>query len=356
MSAGNGKQVLFALLVTIGSSLGLAGCSAADSDPDSEELTEDANVRSEGVTGSFPVGTELVASANVNLRSGPSTDASILRVVPSGSKVTVEATSPSGDFYKVKHNGVVGWSSGKYYTMSGGPAGSVPVGTELTATGNVNLRSGPSTDDAILTVVPQGGKVTVEQAAPENGYFKVNYNDTVGWSSGKYYGQGGDVGGGGSTLQEAAITRGKSVVGFSYWWGHGRWLDSGPTAGNKGSCSGSCPNCSHSGSYGADCSGFVAKAWEAPASNDDITVDSHPYSTASFNDDTGLWKTVSRDSMQKADALVYRSGGAGHIMLYRDGDGWGSLYALECKGCAAGCVAGYRTVGSSYHAIRRTGF
>lgn len=359
MSGGTRKQVLFALVVALGTSLTVAGCSGAEgSDPDSEELVEDVNVRSEGVSGSIPVGTELTASGNVNLRSGPSTNSSILRVVAVGSKVTVQEASPSGDFYKVKHNGVVGWTSGKYYTMANGTDGTLAVGTELTATGNVNLRSGPSLNDAILTVVTLGSKVTVAESAPNNGYYKVDFNGTVGWSSGKYYGLGGDTGGtpGTNPTHEAALERAKSGIGFSYWWGHGRWLEAGPTAGNKGSCSGSCPNCSHSGSYGADCSGYVAKIWQVPATNDDLTVDSHPYSTQSFNSDTGLWKTVSRDSMQKADALVYRSGGAGHIMLYRDGSGWGSMYALECKGCSAGCVAGYRTVSNSYHAIRRTGY
>ena len=119
---------------------------------------------------------------------------------------------------------------------------------------------------------------------------------------------------------------------------------------------GSCPNCSHKGSYGGDCSGLVAKVWEVPASNDDITVDSHPYSTASFDDDTGLWKTVARKSLISADAMVYRSGGAGHIFIYQSGDGWGSMYAYECKGCAYGCIAGYRTASSAYHGIRRAGY
>jgi uncharacterized protein YraI len=349
------KQVMFALLVTIGSSLTLAGCSAADADPDSEELTEDVNVKSEGVTGTFPVGTELIASGNVNLRSGASTGSSILRVVPVGAKVVVQETAPSGGFYKVKHDGVVGWSSGQYYTLANGTDGSLPVGSELTATGNVNLRSGPATTYAVLDVVPSGATVTVAQSAPDSGYYKINYAGKVGWSSGKYYGQPGE-GGGSSSVNEAAIARAKSGTGFSYWWGHGRLRTEGPTAANKGSCSGSCPNCSHSGSYGADCSGYVAKVWEVPASNDDITVDSHPYSTSNFNDDTGLWKTVARDNLKAADALVYRSGSSGHILLYSNGDGWGSMYSYECKGCSYGCVAGLRTVANSYHAIRREGY
>ena len=101
---------------------------------------------------------------------------------------------------------------------------------------------------------------------------------------------------------------------------------------------------------------MVAKAWQVPSSNDKLSVDSHPYSTVSFNSDTSQWKSVSRSNVRKADAMVYNSNGAGHIFLYSSGDGWGSMYAYECKGCSYGCVAGYRTASSAYHAIRRAGY
>ena len=167
---------------------------------------------------------------------------------------------------------------------------------------------------------------------------------------------GGGSSGGSSTPAQSAMTRAKSGVGFSYWWGHGRFLDEGPNASNKGSCSGSCPSCSHSGSYGGDCSGFAAKVWQVPSSNTDMSDDSHPYSTADFDEDTSQWKTVPQGTLKQADAMVYRSGGAGHIFIYDHGDAWGSMYAYECKGCSAGCTAGFRTASSAYHAIRRTGY
>jgi hypothetical protein len=162
--------------------------------------------------------------------------------------------------------------------------------------------------------------------------------------------------GGGSSTIDNAIAKAKAGVGFSYWWGHGRWSLSGPTASTKGSCSGSCPSCSHSGSYGADCSGYVGKIWGVPSSNTDVTNDSHPYSTVNFNTNTSLWSTVSRGSVKRGDAMVYNSGGAGHIFLYESGDGWGSMWAYEAKGCSYGIVHNLRTAGSTYHAIRRAGW
>jgi len=239
-------------------------------------------------------------------------------------------------------------------TASAGVTGSLAVGATLKSTTDVNLRSGPGTSYGVLHVVPTGSQVTVVASAPQNGFYKVKHNGTTGWSSGKYYTE--VTGGALSGARQGALDRGKSMKGFSYWWGHGRWKPEGPTSSTKGSCSGSCPSCSHGGSYGADCSGFVAKAWRVPSSNDDITVDSHPYGTVHFDQDSSLWSTVARGNVKPADALVYNSGGAGHIVLYSSGDGWGSMYAYECKGCSAGCVYGLRTASSAYHAIRRAGW
>lgn len=111
----------------------------------------------------------------------------------------------------------------------------------------------------------------------------------------------------GEIMQRAA-----SVVGYSYWWGHGRWRWDGA---DHGSCSGSCPSCSHSGGYGADCSGFVAKAWQVPGPSD-IATDSHPYSTYNFRYESHHWKQINRSDTKQGDAMVYRSGGGGHIFLY----------------------------------------
>ena len=149
--------------------------------------------------------------------------------------------------------------------------------------------------------------------------------------------------------RDEILSRGKGVVKFSYWWGHGRWSTSSTS---HGSCSGSCPGCSHSGSYGADCSGFVAKAWQVPGAIS-VTTDSHPYSTYHFDNTSTHWTTISRSSTKQADAFVYNTNGAGHIVLYESGDPWGWVTAIECKGCSYGCVRGSRTLSSSYKAIRR---
>lgn len=148
-----------------------------------------------------------------------------------------------------------------------------------------------------------------------------------------------------------AIAMAETGVGFSYKWGGGCWK----AGGAHGACYGSCPNCTHSGSWGADCSGYVAKVWQLPGPSATSTC-SHPYSTVNFNKDTSMWRTVSRGQVKRGDAFVYNSGGAGHIFLFDRGDPWGSVVAYEASGCSAGIRHGSRSAGSAYHAIRRAGF
>lgn len=287
-------------LVAVVASLVSAGCAAIPDEPQSTELQgadESTSAGEHAVSDALPVGTTLRTTANVNLRSGASKSYGILHVIPDGSTVGVVASSPKNGYYKVKHGGTVGWAYGKYLTVESKPDGNAGLG---------------------------------------------NGNDPQ-----------PDPGNGGSGRDEV-ISRAKSAMGFSYWWGHARFRESGPAGGYAGSCSGSCPSCSHSGSYGGDCSGLVAKAWQVGGS-DALSSDDHPYSTADFVDNTSQWHSVSRSNLEQADAMVYHSGSHGHIFLYDKGDAWGSVYAYECKGCSSGCLHDLRTASSAYHGVRRSG-
>jgi hypothetical protein len=133
-------------------------------------------------------------------------------------------------------------------------------------------------------------------------------------------------------------------------------LSTGSTSSTKGSCTGSCPSCSHGGSYGADCSGYVAKIWQIPSTNTNLATDSHPYSTATFVGSNSQWTTIARDSAVKGDALVYNANGAGHIVLYESGDSWGNFWTYEARGCSYGIVHNLRSVTSAYKTIRRVGW
>jgi hypothetical protein len=238
--------------------------------------------------------------------------------------------------------------------------GAYPVGSVLSTTTGLNLRSGPGTNHSSLRVMPGGSRVTTVDENPAGGWYHLRYDGLSGWASGNYL----TLVSRGSApsaptapgARDQALARARSGVGFSYWWGHGRWLPGQLNGSTAGSCVGSCPSCTHAGRAGADCSGYVGKVWQVGTNGGDVTVDGHPYATGNFQNESHGWSRTSRGAMHAADALVYNANGAGHIFLYESGDAWGSMWAYEAKGCVAGIVHDLRTASSAYVALARNGY
>lgn len=148
------------------------------------------------------------------------------------------------------------------------------------------------------------------------------------------------------------ICRAQSGVGFSYWWGGECWCRNGcspDTSCGLGSCSGSCPDCSHSGNYGADCSGYVSRVWQVPYAMAVDACHTDRYVASSFNSSGPHWDQISRSNTERGDALASTS----HIVLYESGDPWGNMWAYEARGCSYGIVHNIRSCSSSYNAARR---
>jgi hypothetical protein len=248
--------------------------------------------------------------------------------------------------------------------LAGVDAAMIVVGGQARTIGALHLRNGPGTQNAILLTMPCGALVDVV-GGPTTGWWNVTFMGTTGWASGLYLvaatafdpsvcgTDGGAAAYDGGIIDQASIfALAKLGVGYSYYWGHGSWRADGTL---QGACFGTCPGCTHSGSYGADCSGFVAKCWQVPSPSP-IETDLHPYSTYDFYNFTYHWSPVPRSSIQPADALTYNANGAGHIMLFESGaDPWGNIWTYEARGCATGIVHNLRVAGSEYIAIRRAG-
>jgi cell wall-associated NlpC family hydrolase len=153
------------------------------------------------------------------------------------------------------------------------------------------------------------------------------------------------------------VALGSTVVGYSYWWGHGSW---DPTALKyPGKCTGNCGKCTHAAfpagghEYGSDCSGFVSQAWKLPNTTA-TTVDPNPhYTTGTFRNSTTYWTRINRSELRAGDALVYNNGSHGHIVLIDHADAGHRNTVYECYGCAKGCIHDPRNFGSAYIAIRR---
>src|SRR3954466_12421249 len=103
-----------------------AACGQSTADISNDEL-EGADETVTGVESALSVsvgaGATLVTTANLNLRSAPSTSASILRTMPSGSAVIAITGVPQSGWYNVKHNGLAGWAYGVYLTQQSQSSG-----------------------------------------------------------------------------------------------------------------------------------------------------------------------------------------------------------------------------------------
>ena len=218
--------IVFTLMV-------VGACSPATPGADSQLLNgvdETVDSNEEGVSGPIPVGSQLRTTANLNFRTGPSSGYKVMRVLAKGTIVeTVEQTDPSNSYYKIKHNGTVGWAHGGYMSVvstpssgQAGVSGSVAVGTVLETVTNLNFRSGPSTSYSVLAVLVGGTQVTAIESDPQNSYYKIEHEGMQGWSHGGYMRIASDASGddaddpapvAATAATDAAITRAKAGVG-----------------------------------------------------------------------------------------------------------------------------------------------
>lgn len=106
------------------------------------------------------------------------------------------------------------------------------------------------------------------------------------------------------------------------------------------------------GGYRTDCSGFISMCWQLGQS----------YTTANFIGDGASWDRLSSfDSLKPGDALVRRSNGAGHIVMFL---GWNpggqSACVLEQASTAADMEYGARSrsslISSGYRPITASKF
>lgn len=124
-------------------------------------------------------GTAVTTTA-VNLRSGPSTGHSVLRVLAKGTQVETSLTVQSGFRYVVQ-DGLAGWVYDDFLAIEGD---SPPEGTLVTTTA-LNLRAEPSLSARVLTVMPSGARVT--PTGKGSGQFaQVVYGSLTGWAATAY--------------------------------------------------------------------------------------------------------------------------------------------------------------------------
>ncbi len=157
------------------------------------------------VSGAFPIGTGVQTTANLRLRSGPSSSASTILTLPNGANGTITgAPVVAGGFtwYPATFTGYgSGYVAGTYLravsaassaTATRTPtlaAGVFPVDSTVRATANVNMRSNAGTGYGVVAVMPNGAQGTVLAGPVASGsyqWYRVQAAAGTGWVAGAY--------------------------------------------------------------------------------------------------------------------------------------------------------------------------
>lgn len=139
---------------------------------------------------------DAVATEQVYVRTGPSTADTILGSLSSGDHVTLTGNSSNG-FYEMYYGDYIGYAYADYISPGGAapvvveeapapaaPAATGPAGTYYT-TDAVNLRTGASTSDGVVAVVPAGTEVSLTGYVSD-GFSEVQSGYGGGWISTDY--------------------------------------------------------------------------------------------------------------------------------------------------------------------------
>lgn len=137
------------------------------------------------ITGNTPVvaqdATTAATTDMLNLRSGPSLSNSVILVIPMGDQVTLTGESRNG-FRSVSYNGRDGWVSAEYLAISKAAPSS---NTAAHVTEALNLRSGPSTSNPVIVVMPAGANVVITGQS-SNGFLAITWGSYRGYASGEW--------------------------------------------------------------------------------------------------------------------------------------------------------------------------
>lgn len=133
--------------------------------------------------------------SNLNVRTGPSTNYKVIGKLKSGS--VVKASAKSGSFYKINHNGQVGYISADYVKVVSNNGGNNNGGTETvkpmqakgrvtTGSSNLNIRKTASTSASVVGKAKSGSVLEIIGQA-SNGWYQVKFDgNKTGFVSNQY--------------------------------------------------------------------------------------------------------------------------------------------------------------------------
>lgn len=138
----------------------------------------------------------VVTTGALNVRNAPdAVNGVILTRIRRGETYEVLGRNSSGSWLQINAAGITGWVNANYVSASNiqnvpvvgavtptpTPAPTTPSGYTLSTTGNLNMRLGPSTSQAIVGRIPNGNTARIIARTADNSWWKVEYNNGIGW-------------------------------------------------------------------------------------------------------------------------------------------------------------------------------
>ncbi|CAN5805762.1 SH3 domain-containing protein [soil metagenome] len=135
---------------------------------------------SSSTSGEVTVAAAATTTTALNLRASASLSALILLVMPAGASVETTGSTQNG-FSQLTYQGTTGWAYSTYLSTGSSPSPGEVISNAWVIDGALNLRSGHSTSNIVLLVMPNGAQVGVT-GSPQSGFTPVRYNGTNGWA------------------------------------------------------------------------------------------------------------------------------------------------------------------------------
>ena len=235
------------------------------------------------------VGTAVVEGDTLYLRTGASTDTSIITTAVKGDQVIVTGDEVDG-WYPVQYGEFNGYMSGEYLTvtLTGESADTAAASSEMVYgrvnASNLNLRAEPNTESEKVGSAPEGGLVEIWDEV--DGWYEIVYMGQRAYVSAEYIDYDVDpFAVPSSTLGDQIVAVAQQYLGTPYVYGA-----SGPSA--------------------FDCSGFTSYVYKQLG----ITLNR----SAAGQTQNGTY--VSRSELQPGDLVLFRHSGsskaASHVGIY----------------------------------------
>jgi len=135
------------------------------------------------------IGTDVKAIGKIlanalNVRKTPGTDGEYAGLLVNGDTVEIVGVDSTTGWYKIKFEGGYAYITNKseyVEIISGDPNGTTTIQKVEVLADNLNVRSGPGTENSSIGIVQKGFVADILETDSTTGWYKISYNGEYGW-------------------------------------------------------------------------------------------------------------------------------------------------------------------------------